>query len=563
MIHRSNLSVFRYTRIGVVITLFVIAAYLLRFAGSQLSARAAAIVNNSVPVSSVSAASFVGSPAPLSPNSIVSAFGTQLAIGTLGAAVQPLPTTLLNTTVTINGTAAPLFFVSPNQVNFLIPPNIQAGDAQVVITSTANNGDQIISRGSMKIATLAPAIFTANANGSGVPAAVTGRVNASGQFVFDPNPPFEPNPLQPGQFQPAPIDVGTDQRPAFLILFATGMRNAPAESTKAIIGGIEVSVTLVPLRAFTGLEQVNLQIPTSLKGQGIVEVTLVSNGVSSNAVLVNLAGAPSGALSISGFSTTEPAIAGQTININGNGFSTTTAQNTVRFGAAQARVISSTPSQLAVIVPFGAESARVVVQTPQGEARSDSMFPIRTSVSGLVQSTGTATSDPTPLANVTVRVVGLNISVKTNPQGTFVIPNLNPDVEMIEIDGGTTGVNPPFPKVSLRTVIRANRDNQYAQPISMQQVSGASGNVGVFSGSEVASLSRQLSGAITRKQSLEQPFPGTGKSVVISNGGVSIEVPIGANVRFPDGKTSGAVQLTVVQRSRLPAINLPVGVYST
>src|SRR5262249_10257315 len=146
-------------------------------------------------------------------------------------------------------------------------------------------------KGAVKIADLAPAIFTANANGAGVPAAVTGRINANGQFVFDPNPPFEPNPLQPGQFQPAPIDVGTDGQPAFLILFATGMRSAPAGSTKAVIGGIEVSVTPVPAPGFTGLEQINLQIPTSLKGQGIVEVTLVASGISSNPVLVNLAGA--------------------------------------------------------------------------------------------------------------------------------------------------------------------------------------------------------------------------------------------------------------------------------
>lgn len=525
--------------------------------------RANAIVNNSVPVSSVSAASFVGAPAPIAPGSIVAAFGTQLASGTLGATTQPLPTLLLGTSVTVNGTAAPIFFVSPGQVNFLVPSTVSAGDAQVVITATATNGDQIVSRGTLKIANVVPAIFTANANGAGVPAAVTGRVNAGGQFVFDAKAPFEPNPLQPGQFLPSPIDVGTEQQPAFLILFATGLSKATAGSTRAVIGGVEVAVTPVAAPGFTGLEQINLQLPVSLKGQGTVELTLVSNGIASNVVQVNLAGAAAAGLAINSFSTTTPAIVGQTVTINGSGFSTTAAQNTVRIGAAQARVISATGTQLAMIVPFGAESSRVTVANGQGEVRSDATFRINTSVSGIVQSTGTATASPSPLGNVTVRVVGTNVSVKTNPQGTFVIPNMNPGVEFLEIDGGTTGANPPFPKVTLKATVRADRDNLFPQAISLQQVTGGSGTVGTVAPGDAAELRQQLSESILRQPQAPSQLPGAGKVVTISNGGVTLEVPLGTTTRFTDGKTSGQVQLTVVQRSRLPGFSLPLGVYSS
>ncbi|MDX2033855.1 MAG: IPT/TIG domain-containing protein [Blastocatellia bacterium] len=531
-------------------------------------AKAAATVQNSVPVAGVSAASFIGSPAPLAPNSIVAGFGTLLAAGTAAATTQPLPTSLLNTSITINGTPAQIFFVSPGQVNFLVPPNLPAGDAQVVITSTATNGDQIISRGQMRIANVAPAIFTANANGAGVPAAVTGRVNGSGQFVFDPAPPYEPNPLQPGQFIPSPIDVGTDQQPAFLILYVTGIRNAPAGSTRAIIGGIEVPVTPVPAPGFTGLEQINLQLPTALRGRGIVELTLVSNGISSNPVSVSIAGGPAGSLAISGFSVNDPAVAGQTVTITGSGFSTTPGQNIVRFGGAQAqRVIAATPNQLTVIVPFGAESSRVAVQTPQGEARSSGTFRINTSISGQVFSTGSATADPAPLAGVTLRVIGRNISVQTNPQGAFVIPNMSPGAEFIEVDGGTTGSSPPFPKMTIKAIIRPDRDNPMAQVLSLQQINGGSGNVGGTASSSatnqmLASISRRMTEAVNRKVDfkLAQPIPQ--KAVVISDRGVSLEVPIGTTVRFPDGKTSGQVQLTVLQRSRLPGIALPTGIYS-
>jgi uncharacterized protein (TIGR03437 family) len=559
------------------LTALVAAIFALRISGILPSARAAATVQNSDPVATVSAASFFAAPAPLAPNSIVAAFGTQLATGTQIAPSQPLPTSLLNTSVTVNGVDAPLFFVSPGQVNYLIPSTVPAGDFEVVITSTQGNGDQIISRGQVKIAQTAPAIFTANANGIGAPAAVTGRVNASGQFVFDPNPPFEPDPLHPGQVVPAPIDVGTTDRPAFLILFGTGLRNAPAGSVRAVIGGVDAQVTPVAAPGFTGLDQINVPIPVSLKGSGIVDVTLVVNGVSSNTAKVNLAGTPNGAMSITGFSVTDPALAGQTVTIQGNGFVTTPEQNTVRFGAAQARVIAATASQLTVIIPFGAESGRVTVQTAQGEARSNDVFRVRTSVSGIVQSTGSTNTPPAPLENVTVRLVGTTISVRTNPQGTFVMADLSPGISQIEIDGSTTNSDPPFPRVTLKATVNADRDNQFAQPISLQQITGGSGTVGGgpgFSGgsqsikqsSEFLTVLKQKFPSVDNQQlantSAAQPLPGAAKTVVISHRGVTLEVPIGTGVRFPDGKTAGQMRLTVLEGSRLPGINLPVGVFS-
>src|SRR5262245_13196571 len=106
MSQRHNLSIRRFTRVTIIIILLIIVTFFLRWANSQSSAKAAAVLNNSVPVASVSAASFIGSPASLAPNSIIAGFGTQLATGTQAATMQPLPTSLLNTSVTVNGTAA-------------------------------------------------------------------------------------------------------------------------------------------------------------------------------------------------------------------------------------------------------------------------------------------------------------------------------------------------------------------------------------------------------------------------------------------------------------------------
>ena len=61
---------------------------------------------------------------------------------------------------------------------------------------------------------------------------------------------------------------------------------------------------------------------------------------------------------------------------------------------------------------------------------------------------------------------------------------------------------------------------------------------------------------------VKQQLLPVGKSVLISDRGVTLEVPPGASARFPDGKTTGRVQVTIIQGSRLPGINLPAGVYT-
>src|SRR5262249_38429525 len=81
-------------------------------------------------VTTVSAASY----APVvSPESIVAAFGSRLATQTASATAQPLPTNLAGTTVRVNGELAPLFYVSPGQINYLTPPRIPPGVPSVVV----------------------------------------------------------------------------------------------------------------------------------------------------------------------------------------------------------------------------------------------------------------------------------------------------------------------------------------------------------------------------------------------------------------------------------------------
>ncbi|MGH9842022.1 MAG: hypothetical protein ACREEM_24965, partial [Blastocatellia bacterium] len=167
----------------------------------------------------VSAASFR---APVAAEAIVSAFGAFLATSTTVASTTPLPTSLAGTAVNIKdaaGTerAAPLFFVSPGQVNFQVPPGATNGAATVTITS----GDGSVSTGTVTIAAVAPGLFAANADGQGVAAAVALRARADGSSLYEPIARYDST-LNPPRFVSVPLDLGPTTDTVFLILYGTG-----------------------------------------------------------------------------------------------------------------------------------------------------------------------------------------------------------------------------------------------------------------------------------------------------------------------------------------------------
>ena len=76
---------------------------------------------------------------PLAPGSIASLFGSQLAASLAQADTVPLSTNLTSVSVTMNGISAPLFFVSPGQINVQVPWNVlpdgvDTGMATVVVS---------------------------------------------------------------------------------------------------------------------------------------------------------------------------------------------------------------------------------------------------------------------------------------------------------------------------------------------------------------------------------------------------------------------------------------------
>ena len=237
-------------------------------------------------LASVSAASFMG--ATLAPESIVSAFGTLLATATQIASSLPLPTTLAGTTVRVRDSAArelsaQLFFVSPSQINLLMPAGLANGAATVTVTS----GDGAVSIGATVLATVAPGLFTANANGQGVASGVALRVRGETQ-TFEPIAQFD---SAQNRFAPLPIDPGPEGDQVYLILFGTGFRNRSALAAVSLTA----SGTAIPglyageAPGLFGLDQVNAgPLPRSLAGRGEVNVVLTVDGRTANTAIASV-----------------------------------------------------------------------------------------------------------------------------------------------------------------------------------------------------------------------------------------------------------------------------------
>src|SRR5262249_39101308 len=87
---------------------------------------------------------------------------------------------------------------------------------------------------------------------------------------------------------PAPIDVSGGA--VYLTLYGTGLRNRTALANVACtIGGVAATVLFAGSGGgFPALDQVNVQVPASLRGRGLVPVVVTADGAASNSVNINI-----------------------------------------------------------------------------------------------------------------------------------------------------------------------------------------------------------------------------------------------------------------------------------
>ncbi|MDW8129301.1 MAG: CotH kinase family protein [Bryobacterales bacterium] len=220
---------------------------------------------------------------PLAPESIASVFAAGIATTTVTAQQTSLATELAGVTVTLTdskGTrhAAALYFVSPEQLNFLVPGGIAAGKARVEI----RRPDGSLLSADTLIDAAAPGLFSADSTGKGlgVMAAVSG---AGTSQTWTPVYEYDAGARK---FAAKPVKLSPSGPEVYLVLYGTGIRHAKAADLTATVGGVGVPIAYAgPQGQYAGVDQVNLgPLPASLAGKGEVSVVVAAGRFKSNAV---------------------------------------------------------------------------------------------------------------------------------------------------------------------------------------------------------------------------------------------------------------------------------------
>ena len=214
-------------------------------------------------------------PAVSPANSSPAILSTQTANFTDVAVPLPLPTALGDIQVLVNGTPAPLFYVSPTQINLPLPSNLPTSgnvDLQIVSKSSA----RIYGITEISLGSVSPGLFTYAGNGSGQLAALNGNDNSVNTAS---------KPLVRGQV---------------IVLFGTGqgsVPNGPADGTVAVgplptadrprvvIGGVDVPDANVEYSGLApgliGVWQINVRVPQEVTAGNQVSLVVYLRSVRS------------------------------------------------------------------------------------------------------------------------------------------------------------------------------------------------------------------------------------------------------------------------------------------
>jgi len=363
--------------------------------------------------------------AAIAPDGWATIFGTNLALVTALAELDSngqLPTELGAIRVEINGVAAPLYFVSPSQINLVVPAGLSPGAANVIIRAVGSGATK---SGTALLRTTDPGIFTLDTSGSG-PGAILNAVTYQG-------PPF---------IVQTP-ENGADTRTRVAV-YATGIRHAAVVTAAAQDpAGNRYALTVEYAGAapgFFALDQVNLLLPPDLDGAGAVALVLTADTFNSNPVTLLMGLMPASSLRLAALALSP------TVVTAGDASTLTVGLNGVARpgGFAVGLRSSNTAAQVnaQITIPPGKASAQTTVTT----SSQTPILPVTiTAQAGEVTQTADLTIEPVS----TVRLAGLVISPASILGGRKLTATIN-----------LTG-NAPANDIHIQLA----SDNQYVQPL--------------------------------------------------------------------------------------------------
>ena len=239
------------------------------------------LVNSVTPTLGIASAASYSATSGVAPGSIAAIFGSSLA-STASATGTTLPTTLGGASVTFTDAAgtkasAGIFYASATQLNVLVPTGLASGTATVTVSPSS--GSAIT--GTVTIAPVAPGLFAENGTGEGTAAAEILTIQSNGTYayapVFSTTAPYNPVAIA---FAPG--------AQVYLVLYGTGISGRSSiANVSALVGSQTLPVVYAGTQSgFAGVDQVNVLLPSSLAGTGVVTVQLTVDGITSNTVQI-------------------------------------------------------------------------------------------------------------------------------------------------------------------------------------------------------------------------------------------------------------------------------------
>jgi uncharacterized protein (TIGR03437 family) len=199
------------------------------------------------------------------PGMYLSVYGTGLApAGTsMASSSSPIPISLAGVSATVNGLPAAVEYVSPNQVNLLLPFEIPAGNTELAI----NNNGQVAAY-TFSTQTAAPGIFV---DGNGMVAGAESAARGA-EIAFYVTGQGDVNPLIASNTAAAPPAAAP----------------VPLQAVSVTIGGVPATVAYSALAYnFEGLMQVNVFVPSSI-ATGVQPIVVSVGGTPSLAAKINI-----------------------------------------------------------------------------------------------------------------------------------------------------------------------------------------------------------------------------------------------------------------------------------
>jgi uncharacterized protein (TIGR03437 family) len=211
----------------------------------------------------------------ISPGEFIAIFGSGFVGGTTVAPSQPFSLSLGGVTVSIGGLPAAIYFVSPGQIDCIVPYAVTGSTVNIIVTSNGAVSNTV----SLTLAGTSPGVFTLDGSGTS-DGSIT---HADGTIVN------AASPAKKGETVVMYVaGLGALTTPVKDGAGATSLNNATAPMT-VYVAGIAVPAAGILYHGLTtaGLYQINFVVPANLTSTGELPVAILTADAFTD--LVNMA----------------------------------------------------------------------------------------------------------------------------------------------------------------------------------------------------------------------------------------------------------------------------------